>query len=198
VFNWLFSSQKRASGKNPDLEIIRELGAWEVVVGGRTQTGPHTGAMWRDAFRKIPRREIHSGLLLGLGGAGSVRPFHEEFPNASLTAIEHDPVMVEIAKEIGLYRPAPFPSVVIGDARDIVPHMVTSFDLIMLDIFVGDALSPAVADSAFIDTLKRPLSDTGVLLVNFSNHREGMGSVAERFPEGSIWTFRANTLGAFW
>jgi len=196
--DWFFSRKQKSSEKNRDLEIRRTLGKWEVLVSGTTQTGPFTASMWQDALKKTPERTVQKILLLGLGGAASVHSLHERFPEVNVTAIEYDSAMVEVAKEIGIYRPAPFPRVILGDVREVVPSLSEKFDLIILDVFEGSKLSPAFTDDSFLKALQARLNEGGVLMVNFSGHREAIKNIADRFPKGIIWTFRANTLGAFW
>ena len=196
--NWFFWRTHRPSEKNPTLKVTRALGSWEVEVGNVTQTGMHTASMWANAFTHLPQRPVASALLLGLGGAACVKSFHAHFPEATLTAIEFDPEMVRVAKEIGLYKPAPFPKVILGDVREVVPELPEKYDLIMLDVYEGNRASPAFEDDAFLSALEKHLTPQGVLLVNFSGFRNNIKKIASRFEDGSIWTFRANTLGAFY
>lgn len=198
---WLYSNEARPSEKNPGLRLKRALGAWEVEVSDTTQTGPYTNSMWKDAFRRVARArnpDVHTALLLGLGGGGAIRPLHERFLSVRLTAVEYDPAMVKIAKEIGLWKPFPFPNVILGDVREAVPALEKIFDIIILDVFEGNKLSPAVKDDSFLGLLGSRLTNGGVLVVNFSGHRDAIRKIAEKFPDGTIWKFRANTLGAFW
>lgn len=199
--NWFYSKEERVSKKNPGLRLVRSFGSWEVRVGDTIQTGPYTNAMWKDAFRRTAKMRpvnVHTGLLLGLGGGGAVKPFFIRFPGGKLLAVEFDPAMVEVANEIGLYKPFPLPEVTLGDVREIVPKLTERYDLIVLDVFEGKKLSSAVEDRVFLSALKERLNDGGTLIVNFSGYRSAARSVSEVFKEGTLWKFRANTLGAFW
>ncbi len=200
--NWFFSSEVRTSEKNGEIRIQRLLGSWEVRVGNTSQTSSYTNAMWKDVCRKVARlrdpSKVRKALLLGLGGGGAIKAVHNYFPFVTVTAIEHDPVMVDIAREIGLQKPFPFPRVLVRDARDIIPSLRETFDLIIVDIFEGTMLSPALTDAPFLEALSARLSEAGILAVNVSGHRTLIKNIAELFPEGTIWRFRANTLGIFW
>jgi len=200
--SWFYSFKKYSSPKNGTILVTRRLGAWCVEVGGTYQTSSYTNEMWADTMQRItdakPKLEAHKALLIGLGGGGAIRAIGKKFPAAEVTAIEHDPVMADIAKEIGLYKPFPFPRVIIGDAAEAVPALTDTYELAIVDIFNGRALAPITSDAAFWDTLKTRLSAGGVVAVNVSGHRDALKHMAPHFPDGTIWNFRRSTLGAFW
>ncbi|MDE2078768.1 MAG: hypothetical protein KGI73_00070 [Patescibacteria group bacterium] len=200
--NWLYSSKTRKSELNGDIIVTRRLGAWTVEVDGTYQTSSYTNEMWEDVVeRAATERGIQSVarvLLIGLGGGGAVGAVARRFPGAEVTAIEHDPTMVDIAKDIKLHKPGAFPNVIVAEAGAAIPKLTERYDLIIVDIFSGKNLAPEVSEDAFWNALKARLAPGGIVSVNVSGHRDAMRLIAQQFPSGSIWKFRRNTLGAFW
>lgn len=200
--NWLYSSKTWKSELNGDIIVTRRLGAWTVEVGGTYQTSSYTNEMWKDAMRRIagarPELSVKNALLIGLGGGGAVRAIGDQFPDAHTTAIEHDPIMADIAKDISLHKPHPFPRVIVADAETALVELSEHYHTIVVDIFSGKALAPEVAEKPFWDALKTHLTPGGIVSVNVSGHRDAIRFIAPQFPDGMIWNFRRNTLGAFW
>lgn len=200
---WLWRDKIWKSGRSGTILVRKLLGATQVRVGDTTQTSDdYTPAMWEFVFEKIssthPLLEIRSVLLLGLGGGGCIAPLHKRFPTCTLTAVDFDRAMIAIAKELGLYHPYPFPKVLLGDARVVVPAIAESFELILLDLFEGAKLSQAVSDHKFLRILQEHLRPGGLLVVNLAHNKDVIDIIASQFENHVVWQFKGNTFGAFW
>ncbi|GEM_PF-600796 len=198
---WFFEIHQRRSEKNGLIVVRRLFGRWTVFVNGCEQTGPVVHRMWQNAFQKTlensKAKTIHRVLALGLGAGGEIKNIYTHFPNVEITVVEHDPEMVTLAKELGLHRPFPLPTVKIGDAKDVVLQLDQHFDLIILDLFNGPEPSPLVRDEYFLKILKEKLTDNGLLVANIYRKIEYVQFLAERFPLIDTWKFEFNTLALF-
>lgn len=199
---WFSERYTYKSDKNGDILVRRILGVWRVSVDNCGQTTGYTRAMCVDAMKRVSRMRpdlaVSSVLMLGLGAAGDIRTLHKQFPNCIITAIEYDPEMVMLAKKLKLYKPFPFPEILLGDASEAVPRIKETFDLIMFDLYHGAEPSPLMQDPQFITKLKELLGAEGVLLINAFRHLEHL-SVAEKiFSKTKTWKYRFNNFGAFW
>jgi spermidine synthase len=200
----LFSKlTRRTSDKNGEIIVWKEfLLPWQVSVGDTGQTTVYTHEMWVDAFKRFRKQHIATDakkiLMLGLGAGGEIATIHKYFPDCTLTVVEYDEAMVSLAKELQFYKPHPFPTVLVGDAKDVVHTINDTFDLIILDLFLGEEPSPLGNDPVFIQQLKTLLSPTGVLLINVYKRGEYLEVAKKIFSSSLLWMFRLNHLGAFW
>lgn len=197
---WFWERYKRQSNKNEHIEIVRNIGVWEVVVNNTGQTTRYTNTMWKQALsrQKKSSASVRKALMLGLGAGGQIKQLHNAFPNCEVTVVEYDPEMIAIAKELELYKPFPFPQVIEGDAGEIVPTLKEIYDLILVDLFHGSEPSPLAQDTEFLQTLKKILSPNGTVLINVYEKKEYLEVAKKIFPHSTAWTYRYNHLGAFW
>ena len=193
----------RTSEKNGAIQVYKDMfGPWEVSVDDCGQTTSYTYAMWVNAFKRLrtqlPKNNVKKVLMLGLGAGGQIGTINKTFPHCTLTAVEYDKEMVQLAHETQLYKPFPFPNVLLGDAKDVVPTIQDSFDLIILDLFAGPEPSPLGHDEQFIGQLRERLTPKGLLLINVYQRAEYLETAKRLFTNSSLWQFRLNNLGAFW
>lgn len=106
-------------------------------------------------------------LLLGLGG-GSV-PFilrnELKIPN-SLTAIEIDALMIQIAREEFGINELDNITIIEADAADYVKHCNDSYACILVDIFIDDKVPEFIHTLGFLKDLKRILNPHGRIFIN--------------------------------
>lgn len=180
-----------------DIIVSRTLGSWEIRVNGCGQTTPYTNAMWEDAYSRIEGRPINHVLLLGLGAGGSIPIAHRRFPRCRITAVEYDPQMISLTRELKLYKPWDFPNVIEGDAATILPMLEESFDLIVMDLFDGPEPSPLTTDANFLSHIKHRLTSGGIFLANVYKRRDYLQAPQLAFHTANVWQFGGNTLGIF-
>lgn len=193
----------RSSKKNGNIFVYKDLfGPWQVSVDNTGQTTQYTYAMWVDLFKRLQplfkTRQTKRILMLGLGAGGQIATLHDQFPDSSLTVVEYDEEMAALTQELGLYKPHPFPTLLLGDAKDVVPSISEQFDLIIIDLFAGEEPSPLGADEKFLEAIRARLTSRGVLLMNVYKRKEYLETAAKFFENNQIWMFRLNNLGAFW
>jgi spermidine synthase len=187
---WFLEEHNRNSKINGVIRMYRELGAWNISVDNCGQTSPYLHDMWK-------RAGIASALMLGLGAGGEVSTIHRAFPNISITAIEFDPEMIRITKEIGLYKPFPLPTIIEGDAHEQVVKLNEKFDIIMIDMFIGSKAVPFIAEDNFIEHIQRLLAPEGVVIVNVYKNVEYLEKIKSCFAYNEIWQYKQNMLGIF-
>ena len=185
--------------------LTNSSGRWEVIVDGIKQTSARYSDMTADAFahasEHIKPSKVRRALMLGLAGGGAVASLYSAFPNASLVAVEYDPEMIAIARELKLYDPHPEPEILEADAWDAIREFAKqgrAFDLIFLDIFCGQRLSPLTTNGTFLADLQRVLEKGGLLVVNVSGQKNALLDIKKSFPRGDTWTYDLNHFGAFW
>lgn len=195
---FLFDS-KRLSEKNGVITIRRGFSGPNVIVDGYSQTGEGLNAIWRDALiRALPHVAPEPKVLvLGLGGGGVVRVLYQLAMGTQITAIEHDPEMINIAHELKYHEPFPEPEIILGDAQCALEGTRKRFDLIVIDIFRGGDPSPHLLEQDFWDAVKKAMKPGAIVLVNVAGSREFLESIAQEFTHADLWRCESNYLGMF-
>jgi spermidine synthase len=195
----IWSDDIRQSEKNGPITIRHGLTGPNVVVGGYSQSGEGLNAIWRDALKRaLPVAALEPRvLILGLGGGGMLREVYSLFPDCTITAIEHDPEMVRITKELKYYEPHAEPEIILSDAREALGNLNTPFDLIAIDMFRGAEPSPHLLDTGFWDALKKVMAPRAIVLVNVAGTREYLEPIARHFTHADMWRCKENFLGMF-
>lgn len=196
---WLLESFTRPSAKNESIRVQRIFGRWYVGVRGTGQASTYLNAMWHNAFKRVYKAHptTVNVLMLGLGAGGGVGILYRYFPRCTITAVEYDPEMIRLAKELRLYEPYPLPCIIEGDAAQVVPSLAARYDLIVVDLFFGAEPSPLVAQTAFQQSLKDRLAKDGLLLANVYKRADYIAALSETFVPVETWTYKWNALGLF-
>src|SRR3989344_5978756 len=144
------------SEKNGTIHCRRFFGRWRVTVDGFDETTPYTNRMWKRALRRVSKKSgVKRVLLLGLGAGGAIAYLYRRFRNATITAVEWDPVMITLADELGFFPRERRPRIIQGDAAVLVPELTEKFDLIIVDLFRGRKVDAALSDASFIAGIAR-------------------------------------------
>lgn len=157
----------RASGAHGELEVRYEAGDLVLNSANGNQSYGTLHRVWQQVFRRMGLREHppQEVLLLGLGGGSVVRILREELGVAApITAVELDPVMVELGRRhFGLSAHAGL-HVAQGDATVQVHSMRERFDLVVVDLFDDLDLARGVDTMGFAHALRERCS--GILCFN--------------------------------
>ncbi len=181
---WPFYTEKIIqSEKNGSLQVVSWFGKTAVIGDGVFQSGRYMQRVFMGMLRMLPRA-FHPKkiLVVGLGAGGCIPVIQRRFKGAHIVALEYDEVMVALAKETFL-READVGSVEIvhGDMCETLPRLATEFDLILVDVFCGRNVAPALASPDVLRELRRLLSWQGYLLVNVFEERDAFAKPLEAF-----------------
>jgi len=195
--SWLFEAKRYYSPNNGVIVCRRFLGQWWVFVEGYDQSSPYIKNMWRGALRRLPLNFTAGRvLLLGLGAGSIINDLHSRFVDASITAVDYDAIMVNIAKELQLFDQS-ICEVIIGDVTDVVPKLDSKFDLIVVDLYRGNKTAPILEDDKFLNSISQKLSATGHLLLNVFENTPLLSKFDQHFIRKESWTFQYNTLALY-
>jgi len=146
-------------------------------------------------FHDTPRRF----LMIGLGGGSFVKFAYHRFPEATITVVEHNPRVIEAARDL-FFVPADDVrlEVVLADGAGYTRRHRGSCDVLVLDAFDADGQPEALATETFYRDALAALDADGVLVANLagaSRRIDANLSILDRVFEGRVLRLPADTGG---
>jgi spermidine synthase len=161
--------EERKGIVTPRLEVCLSKGRYVLDAPRVNYSFGGLHAVFRKVFSRfsIRKREIDNALILGFGAGSVARILCDEYKKTvHLTGVEKDPVVIELAKkyfQIDRYQNL---SLHTEDAGDFVERCDQTFDLVVVDIFVGIDVPQEFREEKFLAGLGRLLSPRGICFFN--------------------------------
>ncbi len=154
---------------NGKIEVRLEFGKPRAWTGGIPQSGGIVTDILKKALNEFNRPK--NLLLLGLGGGDILWQIHRRWPNCQITAVEIDPIMVNIAKKHFHIDRVPNLKVVTADASQFVQKAksyqpTANFDAILIDCYLGTQIPPQLESPKFLKNLSHILTPSGIITFN--------------------------------
>lgn len=105
-------------------------------------------------------------LVLGTALGGAVAAIAEMDPTAHVTAVEIDPLLIELAKKYVPRLNHPNVEHVNADARVFLKETTRSYDYIIVDVFAGEQIPAHCATQEFYELARSRLTPDGVVILN--------------------------------
>lgn len=153
---------------------------------------------------QLQHQPVSNILLLGLG-AGSVPAIIEEelVMHCKITAIEKDPLMIELGKKYFDLHRFKHLHVILDDAYHYVKNCKQQFGLIIIDLFIDNHVPEPFTSDDFLKELEELLLPDGFVLFNmivqtpqqleqlkrvqhFFNEQEGVTRILEPIPSNKV------------
>lgn len=150
---------------NKNISLVDHYPEPTLIVDGLIESGRLLRQIWHKGITiHIPKNEvIKTILVLGVGGGSNIRLVNKLYPQAKITGVEIDPQMVEIAKNyFGLSKIKNL-NLVTQDAIKYVEDLkpahpaggTKTYDLVLVDCFVGKNIPSSVQDLGFLKKLSQ-------------------------------------------
>ncbi|KVN39693.1 spermidine synthase [Burkholderia pyrrocinia] len=107
--------------------------------------------------------------MIGLGGGSLAKYCYRHLPGAAIDAVEISAEVIALRDVFRIPADDARFRVVCADGADYVTNEDIRTDVILLDAFVTDGIASRCADLAFFDACRERLSETGVLVINFTD-----------------------------
>lgn len=121
-------------------------------------------------------------LVLGLGGGSIPKAFVARYPDVSVTCVEIDPVVLDVARNYFYLPDSERLQVVIDDARRYLARTSTNFDAIFIDAYLADYYGAYVpfhlATKEFFELVAKRLTSGGVVAYNVTAQINGWNSAS--------------------
>ena len=114
------------------------------------------------------RPEIERVLILGLGGGNVADYLLDSLPGLEIAFVEVDPAVPEVARDWMGFDDRPEVAVHVADARRFLETTAGSWDLIVVDTYIGLSVPFHLTTREFLAGVERRLAPGGVFAVNLA------------------------------
>jgi spermidine synthase len=183
--------EESKSPVNGKIVVLKTLGLGiHIQVEGLTQSGSVVYDIWKETLKKTKKKKknVNNALILGLGGGSAATLVKKYWKEASITGVDIDPVFVEMGKKyLGLDDIDV--EVIIKDASEYIGNVKKeelTYDLILVDMYVGYEVPRQFTTVKFIKDIKGLLTDDGIAIFNrlyFDDKRTLAMSFAKKLDE---------------
>jgi len=160
--------EKRHSDINGELTVVQDIFMGTYILGGGLpQSGGLAKTIWRHTLSSInvDQFNVKKCLILGLGGGGIVDLVLKKWPDADITGIDIDPVIVELGmKHLKLDKNKV--DIHITDAEKFIKECNAAYDLICVDTYVGDEFPEKFTTEKFVNEIRKLLTSKGKAIFN--------------------------------
>ena len=169
--------EERKSKFNGNLRVVKTWGMGTYIQSdGLTQSGGIVETIWSRTLRKIHHSQstVHNSLVLGLGGGTVVKLIRKNWPEAKITGVDIDPIMIGLGKKyLGLDEYEV--DIKIGDALAFSEELkvkksaslrVEKFDLVIVDLYNGDQFPKKFETNNYIHLVRLNLTSSGIAVFN--------------------------------
>ena len=146
--------ETRRSKYNRDVRVLKTWGIGIYIQsGGLTQSGGIIEQIWKSTLKRLSAKDIRKILILGLGGGTVAGLIRKKYPNAKITGVEIDPMMIELGKQY----------LNLGDLgidikiQDANKFKLKGYDLVIIDTYLGDK---------YVDLLDDDLLESKIVVFN--------------------------------
>ncbi len=144
--------EERRSKFNGKLRVVKTWGMGTYIqADGLTQSGGIVESIWKQTLKRVKseKGKAKSVLILGLGGGTVAKLILKNWPDAKITGVDIDPVIVELGqKYLGLN--VEDIDIRIGDAKEFISG---KFDLVIVDLYNGDEFPKKFEEEKFLKIL---------------------------------------------
>ena len=141
-----------------NIRLIQTWGYKYVATAGLTQSGGLVRDVWKPILKKLAHNhklKPTSWLILGLATGSVADMIAHKFHPQKIVGVELDPIMLDLGRRHFGLDQIPNLHVIQADAKSYVHRSRTSFDVILVDLYLGDRLPDFVYSDPFISRLKK-------------------------------------------
>jgi len=154
---------------NGKIEVFRSLAFGTYIsVGGLTQSGGIVYEIWKRTLKRIRRQNLFNknSLILGLGGGSVATLVKKNWPNSKIVGVEIDPCMYKLGEKFLNLKDVDINEIdAIAFCKKSLKEK-SKFDLIIIDLYLGDKFPEKFDSMKFISLVKKLLSPGGIVIFN--------------------------------
>lgn len=164
--------EEKESPINGKIQIVRDFQGARIIAGGVSQSGWLVKSVWKAALKRIKsqKKEIKSVLILGLGGGSAAELVVEYWPEAKITGVDLDPLMIDMGKKYLRLGEIENLKVIVADAQkwldETRDRKKEKYDLVLVDLFNGSKIPEKFYRDKFVDNVQKLVLPGGVVAFN--------------------------------
>ena len=168
--SYLYPMTRKVTSKYSDtLEITWHNGKKHLNTKNANYSYGSLQAILKFGLEKIELKNMNSILLLGLGGGSVIETLRQDFNyQKQITAIDIDPVIIDIAKTEYQLESNSNTTIICEDALKFIKDNTNKFDLIIIDLFIDIKVPTQFLELKFWEDVVKSKSTNGVILFNAS------------------------------
>lgn len=167
---------KTSSQYNRDIRVVEEALTYKLLVNGATETGPYIRKLLLYAFKKFnisKEKNVKTILVLGVAGGTIIHTLHNMYPQAQITGVDIDDVMIGLGKKYFGLNTISNLILIKADAKVYIQRrQKDTFDCIVIDLFIGREIPQFVKSIDFLHRVKKLLSPSGFVFINYLKELE--------------------------
>ena len=170
LLSYIYPITKKVESKyNGTLEITWHNGKKHLNSKNANYSYGSLQKILKFGLRKINIENCNNILILGLGAGSVIETLLKDFNyKKNITAIEIDPVIIDIAKsEFNLSENKNL-KIICDDALSFMSQNTSEFDLIIIDLFIDTEVPNSFFNHSFWDDVIKSNSKKGSILFNAS------------------------------
>lgn len=144
---------------NKNISVLVYLNSTTLIVDGLIESGDIMTQIWRKAIKSLLPKNLcpKKVLLLGLAGGCNAHLVNHYFPGCHITAVEIDPLMIELGNKFFRLGKVKNLKIITDDAVSYIDKLKNDvmFDIIMVDCFVGKEIPKKFETVDFLEKLKK-------------------------------------------
>lgn len=123
-------------------------------------------------------------LVVGLGGGAFPSWLVRRDPKVVVDVVEHDPVVVDVARRFFFLPATPRLAVHGGCGAAFVARARHGYGLVLLDAFSGAGIPASLSTAAFFADVRRVVADDGIVMLNIALvTRDDTTAITRRFAD---------------
>lgn len=137
---------------NGNLRVVKSFGLGTYIQSdGLTQSGGIVETFWKQTLKKVQKTNpnFKNTLILGLGGGTVTKLIRKLWPNAKITGVDIDPLIVDLGKK---YLDLEADKIYIEDASGFDAK---GYDLVIIDLYQGDRFPEKFQNIIFLKSLSK-------------------------------------------
>ena len=177
-FLWDFPIEKVESEKNGSLQVVYQYGRYILNSNNANYSFQQLHRVFQRGLAEIRSSIVPKKILnLGMGGGSTLHILRNELNwNAPVISVEHDPVIIDLAKKYFGISQIENHEVVESDALDFISECNELFDLVIVDLFKDRVVPNEFLEIEFFQSIHKLMPENGIVVANFISEDLDMNS----------------------
>jgi spermidine synthase len=150
------------------IKVVMVFNRPRLIVGGMVQSGGLVKKIWDKGIKKLKRErlKVKKALILGFGGGDCAFAIDQYYPKAQVTGVEIDKKIIEASKNYFNLNQLKKLKVIIGDGVKFIAKTKDKYDLIVVDVYLGQKTPKGFKTKRFFREVKKRLNKNGAIIFN--------------------------------